>query len=296
MGCSARDYAASRLFAMSVGSRVVVTGRGFGVIVLDNEDGTWNVAFDDGTEDDVPAAQLTFSVGSIGDMSTGNTKDASALVIWLHGLSDAPDSWHGIFSSELAPLLPYMQIELPCAPVTQVTCNASKKLPSWFDVKQLPMTLSTPDPGTGQLEAIERVLRLIDDAVAHGIHPSRIVVGGHSQGGAIALAAVLKAAVPVAGCAVFSSWAPPSQNLAECISSSAAVSGGTHFLVCHGDADPKVLPECGKNVASLLHEGGCCYEKTLRCEMFPGMGHGACAEELRVLTDFLGEIVPPQVA
>merc|ERR1719242_703180 len=103
---------------------------------------------------------------------------------------------------------------------------------SWFDIKRFPMILSTPDLGTGQMESIERVLGLIDAAIARGIQPSRIVVGGHSQGGAVALAATVKAVVPIAGCVVFSSWVLPSQNLSACVSSSAAISGGTHFLVC----------------------------------------------------------------
>merc|ERR1719461_1610573 len=129
-----------------------------------------------------------------------------------------------------------------------------KKMTSWFDIKRLPMTLSTPDLGTGQLEPIELVLRLIDAAMAKGIQPSRIVVGGHSQGGAIALAATLKAVVPIAGCVVFSSWVLPSQNLSAHVKSSAAVIGGTRFLVSHGEQDTTVLPECGENVANLLHE------------------------------------------
>mmetsp|Transcript_14073 Transcript_14073/g.38492 ORF Transcript_14073/g.38492 Transcript_14073/m.38492 type:complete len:364 (+) Transcript_14073:30-1121(+) len=43
-----------------VGSRVSALGRGLGVLAVDNEDGTWNVDFDDGTEENVPVGELEF--------------------------------------------------------------------------------------------------------------------------------------------------------------------------------------------------------------------------------------------
>ena len=44
---------------LSLGSRVNVPGRGDGLVALDNEDGTWNVEFDDGTEGDIASAEIT---------------------------------------------------------------------------------------------------------------------------------------------------------------------------------------------------------------------------------------------
>ena len=41
------DATELRAVAPSVGARVNIVGRGMGVIALDNEDGTWNVMFDD---------------------------------------------------------------------------------------------------------------------------------------------------------------------------------------------------------------------------------------------------------
>merc|ERR1719183_1263703 len=41
-----------------VGSRVEVSPHGHGTIALDNEDGTWNVEFDDDTEGDFEAKHL----------------------------------------------------------------------------------------------------------------------------------------------------------------------------------------------------------------------------------------------
>jgi predicted phosphodiesterase len=46
---------------MQVGTRVLVKGKP-GMIALDNEDGTFNVEFDDGDEADAPAAQLELAI------------------------------------------------------------------------------------------------------------------------------------------------------------------------------------------------------------------------------------------
>jgi len=278
----------------SVGARVNIVGCGMGVIALDNEDGTWNVMFDDDSEADLPAAEIRVCEGSIGDMMLGSA-DATGLIIWLHGCTDTPDGWHCIFSSGLPSLPLHTRIVLPCAPM-QFLSRAGKPTTSWFDLKTLPMTPSTPDLGTGQSESISRVLAMIDAAVSEGIPPSRIVVGGHSQGGALALATALKAAVPIAGCVVFSGWAMPSQNLGTCVASSPAVAGGTRFFVTHGDQDSTVLPECGKNVAKLLEEGGCRRGQTLNFHVFDCMGHctrGCDSEEVAMLLEFLTSVLPP---
>lgn len=42
-----------------VGARIVVAGKGPGMICMDNEDGTWNVDLDDGTEVDAATADLS---------------------------------------------------------------------------------------------------------------------------------------------------------------------------------------------------------------------------------------------
>jgi len=156
------------------------------------------------------------------------------------------------------------------------------------------MNVTRSDPGTGQRESIEKVLRLIDDAVASGIPPSRIVIGGHSQGGALALAAALQSSVPISGCIVLSGWALPSQDLARHAKSSAAASGGTRFLVCHGDEDCTVHLECGKHVAELLQQNGCIVENS-DCEVFAGLGHNGCREDVvRSIQRFMFELLPQE--
>lgn len=44
-----------------VGALVSIDGRGPGMLELDNEDGTWSIGFDDGSEGDIPQAQIVLS-------------------------------------------------------------------------------------------------------------------------------------------------------------------------------------------------------------------------------------------
>jgi len=276
--------------APSVGARVNIVGRGVGVIALDNDDGTWNIMFDDDGEADFPTADIRIIDGNIGDMKI-DPPGATALVIWLHGCTDTPDGWHRIFSHSLSNS--YVRVVLPCAPV-QWLSRAGKVTTSWYDLKTLPIRLTTVDPGTGQNESISKVHAMIDDAVASGIPSSRIVVGGHSQGDALALAATLQAKVPLAGCVVFSGWVLSAQNLSDSVKSAPAAVSGTQFLVTHGDQDSTVLPECGEGVVKLLAEG--CSDESIRFKVVSGMGHctrGLDSEEVSTVLEFLTSVLPP---
>merc|ERR1719265_1801066 len=108
--------------SLTVGSRVSVLGHGLGVIDVDNDDGTWNITFDDETEANIPTADIEASPETHADPSdmmnmTFGKEDSSALVIWLHGCTDTPDGWHTMLSARCPYLLPHMRAVLPCAPV-----------------------------------------------------------------------------------------------------------------------------------------------------------------------------------
>lgn len=74
----------------------------------------------------------------------------------------------------------------------------------------LPHTAGKPFDPTGTAESVDYVRTLIEQEVAAGIPPERIVVGGFSQGGHIAYKTVLTHPVPLAGCAALSTWLEPS--------------------------------------------------------------------------------------
>merc|ERR1712173_178898 len=95
---------------------------------------------------------------------------------------------------------------LPCAPEQPVTCNGGMVMTSWMDLLDIPITPVTDDNGKDLPESLMLIHKLIDDLVAEGISANRIVLGGFSQGGALALAATLKYPKCLAGACVLSGW------------------------------------------------------------------------------------------
>lgn len=90
-------------------------------------------------------------------------------------------------------------------------------MPGWFDIDHLDEEAFRAmmnghkgfDP-EGTNEAISYVTDLIAKEVESGIPANRIVVGGFSQGGHIALRTALQHPVKLAGCAALSTWLEPS--------------------------------------------------------------------------------------
>ena len=79
-------------------------------------------------------------------------------------------------------------------------------MPAWFDLYSLDPTGQEDDRGIEKSKQI--ITNLIEDEINNGIDPSRIVLGGFSQGGAIALTALSREprSEPLAGCIALSTY------------------------------------------------------------------------------------------
>ena len=60
-------------------------------------------------------------------------------------------------------------------------------MPGWFDIYDWPIGISARDDKKGILAAVAQIDAVVETLEKEGIDKSRIVVGGFSQGGAIAL-------------------------------------------------------------------------------------------------------------
>lgn len=89
-----------------------------------------------------------------------------------------------------------------------------------FDLRSLDS--SGPEDEEGIRKAAETVHSLIAEEVAAGIPTTRIVLGGFSQGGALAMYSALTFPEPLAGIVALSAWLPlhqkfPAVNISCCI-------------------------------------------------------------------------------
>eukprot|EP00889_Picochlorum_renovo_P000527 jgi/Picre1/27557/NNA_000524.t1 len=93
----------------------------------------------------------------------------------------------------------------------------------------------------GTQEAVQYVEQLISQEVEGGVPPERIVLGGFSQGGHVALKALLRKKIKVAGLVALSTWLEPQHvDLEEHVLE-------TPILYGHGASDPLIPP----NVAQM---------------------------------------------
>jgi phospholipase/carboxylesterase len=107
----------------------------------------------------------------------------------------------------------------------------------------------------------------------------RIVLAGFSQGGAIALAAGLRHAQPLAGIVALSTYVPISATLAA---ERSAANAGVPVFWGHGSADPIVALQRGLDARALLEGLGYAVD----WHTYP-MPHSVCAEEIADLRHWL---------
>ncbi|ONK70275.1 uncharacterized protein A4U43_C05F32050 [Asparagus officinalis] len=153
-------------------------------------------------------------------------------------------------------------------------------MPSWFDVREIPITAVLPNDEKGVLEAVQNVHAVIDKEVAAGISPENIFVCGFSQGGALTLASVLLYPKTLGGGAVFSGWVPFNSSIIDRISPEARK---TPILWSHGMADRMVLFEAGQAGPPFLERAG------MKCEFkaYPNLAHSISNEELKSLESWI---------
>jgi len=217
----------------------------------------------------------------------------TATLIFLHGLGDTGHGW----ASSLADIRPpHLKIVCPTAPTRPVTLNSGFEMPAWFDLMSLDPKGQEDEEGIKK--SFHRVESLIKAEIGAGVAPENIVLGGFSQGGALALYTGLKLKKEkVGGLLALSCWLPlhrqfdtGSGNLSA---ASAAASAGSKasgdyppILQCHGDCDPIVPHKWGQLTSMLLKALVAEHEfKTYR-----GLQHSSSPEEMDDCKKFLMKI------
>lgn len=120
----------------------------------------------------------------------------AACVIWLHGIAQTGDSWVAL-EIEAAAEMDWLQWCFPEAERRPVSILAFDEEPAWFDLSVAEPGISCKGPldtDAGKLEAglggaVATVHALLDEAVALGFNSERLLLGGFSQGAALAVLA-----------------------------------------------------------------------------------------------------------
>lgn len=201
-------------------------------------------------------------------------------LIFLHGLGDSPAGWSSLEQTlpSMRPRLQDIAYVFPPAPTIPISINGGMTMPGWFDLYDWPIDVGSQDDPKGLQRSVDSIKQAIQKLNADGIPSSKIVVGGFSQGGAVALlTCVQEKEDAFAGCAALSAWLTLPDQLD--ISEKAKVSP---LFWGHGRMDDKVLFEQQAfGVKRLKEEGVKVTDKA-----YP-MGHSSHPQEMEDLAAFV---------
>jgi len=198
-------------------------------------------------------------------------KKAEITIIWLHGLGDTADGWIDAFLDGGFSLPERCDIILPTAETRPITINNGMRMPGWYDI--LGLAESSPVDTNGISQSVQRISSIVRSI------SSPIILGGFSQGGAIALTAALSQEPfpSLIGIIGASCYLPNAQNYDK------ASDPNLRFLLCHGDSDDIIIPQAAKLTHTKLQSLGL----QAQLNWYKGMGHSACKDEFDAMSAFI---------
>lgn len=208
--------------------------------------------------------------------------DPQWAVLWLHGLGADGNDFAPIVPELVRPGWPALRFVFPHAPQRAVTINGGVRMRAWYDIRSTDFTsgnLANRADEQGVWESIAQVESLIAREASRGIPPSRLLLAGFSQGGAIALGAGLRREAPLAGVIGLSTYLPMHDRAAQVVTAKARTQP---LFMAHGTQDPVVPCAAGEHSATLLRGLGF----SVDWHRYP-MPHSVCAEEIRDLGDWM---------
>ena len=223
------------------------------------------------------------TTSAISSASGATCKTGPAALIFLHGLGDSPAGWSNLERSlpVIKPRLGNLKYIFPPAPTIALTINDGMTMPGWFDIYDWPIGISARDDKKGILAAVAQIDAVVETLEKEGIDKSRIVVGGFSQGGAIALLSAYRTSLPFAGCVSLSGWLTLKDDLDISVATKQ-----TPLFWGHGKYDDKVLFEQQAHGVDILQQQGV----TVLSKVYP-VGHSSEEQEMEDLANFLDRVI-----
>ena len=225
----------------------------------------------------IHTARTYLSILASAAASTCSAADKmKAGVIFLHGLGDTPAGWsdlkHQLARFDARLKSPEIEWTFPAAPTIPITINGGATMPGWFDLFDWPIGPDAKDDRARVLQGVEAVKTQIAKLEARGVAPERIVVGGFSQGGAIALNAAYRHDKKLGACVALSGWLTLKEDFSGDL-----------------EVDVEVLFPHQKLGVDLLTQRGVAVDASQYA-----MGHGAHPDEMAKLAKFVGDVLFPE--
>ncbi|KAI9754496.1 MAG: hypothetical protein M4579_004666 [Chaenotheca gracillima] len=217
-------------------------------------------------------------------------KKHTATVIMAHGLGDSGAGWAPIARDfQRKAKFEEVSFVFPNAPTIPITGNMGMSMPGWYDITSFSALAAKSQDEAGIMRSRSYIHSLIAAETAEkGIPSNRILLGGFSQGGALALLAGLTAPVQLGGVFAMSSYLLLQDKLQGLVPQEQP-NKETKVWMGHGDSDPLVKHEWGVLTAEKLREIGFQVE----FKTYPDLVHSADPDEIADLEQWIAERLPP---
>ncbi len=214
------------------------------------------------------------------EVETGS--NPTGTVLWLHGLGADGHDFEPIVPELVRPGERPLRFVFPNAPVRPVTINSGMPMPAWYDIYAFERRAPQDETGIRASDAIVRAL--IERENARGIAPERIVLGGFSQGGAIALFSGPRLPHKLAGILGLSCYLLLEDSLPD---ERTRANYATPVFLGHGTQDPIVELKRGLEARELLEAAG--YPVEWHSYAMP---HSVCPQEVADIATWLRRVLP----
>ncbi|KAI0462692.1 hypothetical protein LJB42_003493 [Komagataella kurtzmanii] len=206
---------------------------------------------------------------------------AKGAMIIVHGLGDSGEGWR-FFGELFGRYFPDVTTILPNAPEMPVTVNGGYVMRSWFDIYEFGNPKAKQD-ADGILKSARVLQDLVKEQVSKGIDPSKIVLGGFSQGASISLIAASTLDIKIGGVIAMSGFISIPKEVTPLITSA---NKSTPFFQGHGTADPVIQFTYGEQCRDFFKSHGF---TNYQLHSYEGMQHSTSDEELRHIYQFLSK-------
>lgn len=242
-----------------------------------------------------PQSSMATTIAALKKIVIPAVSRHTATVIFVHGLGD---TGHGLqpladmFRAD--PALHHVKWVLPHSPIQAVTANMGIEMPSWFDIYSF--GFNTTEDEKGMLQSAATIRQLINTEVDEGVDPSRIILGGFSQGGTMSLLTGLTDERKLGGLVVLSGWLPLRNRFTSMAGPHAQT---TPIFWGHGSIDPLVKNQMTQasvqfltttlGVPTAAPSGS---TTGLEYHSYEGLGHSTNNQELNDIKSWLIRSVP----
>lgn len=213
------------------------------------------------------------------------TQPAKQAIIIFHGLGDSGSGWS--FLAELLqrdPAFSQTRFVFPNAPTLNIVANGNYPMPAWFNIYDWGGKGTRTDVD-GFLKSLNVIKNCVQEQIESGIAPENIIVGGFSQGAALALASSATLPVKIGGFISLSGFSVANESIANLNEN---MNLDTPIFHGHGDQDPIISLQRGLQAKEFYTKE--CGVKNYTMQVYQGMAHSTCPEEVRDFVSFIKKV------